>query len=261
MTMLCHDGLLLVRHRDAPDVPFVVWDKQTLKKSEDAEPFSLAEGENEDYLKWTPLDTEYPENLEEGNRWHRASPMFSDGELIYMLVQYRQKGFDTPIVKTVLETYEVSDDHKMKRIQEQPLYKDSEQNYYKGSKKQKDLGGHLARGSIACNNDVLLWWSAHYFHVYDCSNGQRKKKEHCNSTSYITVYDPKENWYYYMDAACYSWLKRCKVNGFKPRVLKKEAKELPDLPIVFDTSKSEILAQIEEEKKKENPEDEKEPEP
>ena len=64
-----------------------------------------------------------------------------------------------------------------------------------------------------------------------------------------------------MDAACYSWLKRCKVNGFKPRVLKKEAKELPDLPIVFDTSKSEILAQIEEEKKKENPEDEKEPEP
>ena len=118
MTMLCHDGLLLVRHRDAPDVPFVVWDKQTLKKSEDAEPFVLAEGENEDYLKWTPLDTEYPENLEEGNRWHRASPMFSDGELIYMLVQYRQKGFDTPIVKTVLETYEVSDDHKMKRIQE-----------------------------------------------------------------------------------------------------------------------------------------------
>lgn len=47
----------------------------------------MAEGE--DYLKWTPKDTDYPENANEGNRWMRASPMFSDGELIYLLVQYR----------------------------------------------------------------------------------------------------------------------------------------------------------------------------
>ena len=56
-----------------------------------------------------------------------------------------------------------------------------------------------------------------------------------------------------MDAACYSWLKRCKVVGFKPRVLEKVTKDLPDLPIVFDTYKSEILAQIKEEEKKDVP--------
>ena len=70
------------------------------------------------------MDTDYEENTEEGNRWHRASPMFSDGELIYLLVQYRQKNFSSPIVKTVCEVYEVSEDRKLKRTQEQPLYKD-----------------------------------------------------------------------------------------------------------------------------------------
>lgn len=88
----------------------------------------------------------------------------------------------------------------------------------------------------------------------------RKKKDHVNSTSFITVYDAKENWYYYMDAACYSWLKRCRIGGFKPRQLTKEVKELPDLPIVFDAHKSEILAQITEERKKEEPENEEEKE-
>jgi len=56
-----------------------------------------------------------------------------------------------------------------------------------------------------------------------------------------------------MDAACYSWLKRCKIVGFKPRVLEKVVKDLPDLPIVFDTYKSEILDQIKEEEKKDVP--------
>ena len=59
--MLCHKGLLLVRHREAPDVPFVIFSKETLKPAEGEEPFRLAEGE-EDYLKWTPLDTQYEEN-------------------------------------------------------------------------------------------------------------------------------------------------------------------------------------------------------
>lgn len=35
--------------------------------------------------------------------------MCSDGENIYMLVQYKQRDFSSPIVKTVLEVYEVSD--------------------------------------------------------------------------------------------------------------------------------------------------------
>lgn len=46
----------------------------------------------------------------------RASPMFSDGELIYFLVQYKVSSFTSAIVKTVLEVYEVNEERKMVRI-------------------------------------------------------------------------------------------------------------------------------------------------
>ena len=87
--MLVYRDLWLVRHKDSPDVPFEVYDKETLMKKEGEDPFKSADGEEEDYLKWTPLDTAYEENKVEGNRWMRASPMFTNGELIYMMVQYR----------------------------------------------------------------------------------------------------------------------------------------------------------------------------
>lgn len=90
------------------------------------------------------------------------------------------------------EVYEVSEDNKMKRIQEVKLYKNENQDYYKGSKKQKDDGGHMARGSMACNGEILLWYSSHNLHVYDMNTGMRVKKEHTNSTSLITCYDAKE---------------------------------------------------------------------
>ena len=78
--MLMHNDLWLVRHENAPDLPFEVFDKETLKKKDGEVEFSKADTEPEDYLRWTPLDTQYEENKEEGNRWMRASPMFSDGE-------------------------------------------------------------------------------------------------------------------------------------------------------------------------------------
>jgi len=65
-----------------------------------------------------------------------------------------------------------------------------------------------------------------------------------NSTAFITCYDKKENWFYFMDCACYSWLKRVKISGFKPEVVKKVDNKLPDLPLVFETHKGAILAQI-----------------
>ena len=92
----------------------------------------------------------------------------------------------------------------------------------------------MKKGSIACNGQVLIWHSNHNWHVFDMSTGVRVYKEHMNSTALISTYDPKENKYYHMDAACYSWLKRWCINGFKPRVIKKEVKELPDLPVVLD---------------------------
>ena len=152
-------------------------------------------------------------------------------------------------MRTILEVYEVEEeDKRMKRINEVILYKNDQMEYYRGCKaKKKEKGGHLARGSIACNQETLLWWTAHNFHVYEYTTGIRKQKENVNSTSYISFYDARENWYYYMDAACYSWLKRCRIPGFKPRVPKTSAKELPDLPAVLTEPKAIILAQIKEE--------------
>ena len=117
-----------------------------------------------------------------------------------------------------------------------------------------DNGGHLCRGSLACNGETLIWFARHWFHVFDVETGVRRRKDNVSSTGMISCYDAKENWYYYMDAACYSWLKKFHVSGFTPRVIKKEAKELPDLPIVFDQPKSEILAQIKAAEEKANEE-------
>ena len=248
MTMLCHDGLLLVRHANAPDVPFQVFSKETLEQDPAQTPFGMAEGE-EDTLKWTAQDLNFPSDTTEGNRHMRASPMFSDGEFIYFLVQYRQTNHESAIVKTVLETYSVQN-RKLKRIAELPLFKNDNRDYFKGSRRSIDKGGYLARGSIACNGEILIFHSNKHMHFFDMSSGIRMKKEHINSTALITTYDAKTNFYFQMDAACYSWLKKCKIRGFKPRVLGlKKEKEMPQLPMVLDEQKKLILTQITNEKK------------
>ena len=244
--MFCHQELLLVRHKGAEDKPFVAFDKETLKPVEDDEPFTYAAGEADvDTLKWTPMDTEYAENIDEGNRWYRYAPLFSDGELIYTLVQYRKKEFSSAVVRTVLEIYEL-EDRVLKRREEIILYKNEAKDNFVGSKKKAD---YMKKGSIACNGQTLLWHSNHNWHAFDLSTGVRVLKEHMNSTALISTYDAKENTYYHMDAACYSWLKKWKVSGFKPRVLTKEVKELPDLPVVLDAQKAELLHTIAEIKK------------
>ena len=93
--------------------------------------------------------------------------------------------------------------------------------------------GYLFQGSITCNSAVLVFHSNHNLHIFDMATGVRTRKEHLNSTPLISTYDPRDNYFYHMDAACYSWLKRFKLNGYKPRVIKKEVKELPDLPLIL----------------------------
>lgn len=126
-----------------------MFSKETLEYDADAQAYSVADGE-EDYLKFTPLDTVFPVNEEEGNRWMRASPMSTDGENIYMLVQYKRSNYSSQVVKTVLETYEVSE-RKLRRVNDTTLYKDSEGTKFKGSRKDFDLGYLAQGGSIACN--------------------------------------------------------------------------------------------------------------
>ena len=44
-----------------------------------------------------------------GNRWYRMAPFCSDGEYIYTLVHYKKQAYDSPIIRTVLEIYEVDE--------------------------------------------------------------------------------------------------------------------------------------------------------
>ena len=109
---------------------------------------------------------------------------------------------------------------KLKRINEVSLYKE-EGKYYSGSKDTKERGGHLARGSMACNGQILLWRSACNIHVYDFSNGLRLEKNHETSTAWITYYDVKDKYFFALDCCSYSWLKQYTVEFFEPKNLNK----------------------------------------
>jgi hypothetical protein len=100
------------------------------------------------------------------------------------------------------------------------------------------------RGSIACNGQTLIWHSNNRYHIFELAKGVRLEKKHMNSTDLISCYDNFENYYYHMDACCYSWLKRWQTENFKPRTLAKKVRDLPDPPIVLDQVKGELLAKI-----------------
>ena len=245
VTMFCHQQDLLLRMSDQEDKPFVIFSKDTLQEDKDREPYKMAE-DSEKSLCWTPLNTVFEENSELGNRWCREMPFFSDGELIYTIVRYKKTNYESEVVRTALEIYEC-EGNILKFREELFLFKNEEKQPFKGS---RGKSSYLRRGSIACNGRNLIWHSNNRHHIFDCGSGVRVHKNHVNSTDLISTYDAKENYYYHMDACCYSWLKRWRFTNFKPRVITKVVKELPDLPIVFDTSKSEILTKIKEIKEK-----------
>ena len=70
--MFQHGDMILARYSEAPDKPFVIIDKETLKPVDETEetPFT-ASSFNRHSLAWTPLDTEYAEDAIKGNRWFR----------------------------------------------------------------------------------------------------------------------------------------------------------------------------------------------
>ena len=113
-----------------PEAAFVAFDKETLKAIENEQPYKTA-ADSATSLAWTPEDTEYETNTNEGNRWSRALSFFSDGELIYTMVQYREKGKDSKVVRTSLEIYEL-EDHELRLMQEIPLYKNDEKEPFTG---------------------------------------------------------------------------------------------------------------------------------
>ncbi len=122
--MFCHQQDLLLRMNNQEDKPFVIFNKDTLKEDEDREPYKMAE-DSERSLCWTPLNTVYEENTELGNRWCREQPLFSDGELIYTIIRYKEKGYDSPVIRTALEIYEC-EDNVLRFREEQFLFKNEE---------------------------------------------------------------------------------------------------------------------------------------
>jgi len=140
---------------------------------------------SEKSLLWTPLNTEMAENADQGNRWCRECPLFSDGELIYTLVQYKVRDFSSRVVKTMLEIYEC--ENKVLTFREEiALYKNEAKEAFHGSRSKNN---YLKRGSIACNGQTLVWFSNHRLHIFNLSTGIRAKKEHLNSTALISTYD------------------------------------------------------------------------
>jgi hypothetical protein len=114
MTMFCHKGSLLVRCTKFKDAAFVLFDKESLKPDEGTKPYVTA-ADSEGQLAWTESDYSPGTNEEKGNRHTRGLSFFSDGELIYTMVQYRSSSCSSSIVRSCLEIYELNG-HQLTRV-------------------------------------------------------------------------------------------------------------------------------------------------
>ena len=111
-SILCHDGMLLVRHDGRTDVPFIELDKDTLKPITEARPFT---SEN-DLLSWTPHE-DFSSNDKLGTRAMRHAQFHSDGEYIYCLVRHYSTRILEGLIRFTIEKYTLKDRH-FTRIQE-----------------------------------------------------------------------------------------------------------------------------------------------
>ena len=71
-----------------------------------SEPDGIDEGSS---LVWTDAGRRYPRNTVLGNRWLRNVPFCSDGTYLYFLVPFRETNLHSPVVRLVVEVYELDD--------------------------------------------------------------------------------------------------------------------------------------------------------
>ena len=195
--LLCHKGLLLVRHKGAPTAPFEVFDKETLRPVPGRR-IRLAEGSDDPTLtlNWTPIQTRFEKNPARGNRWVLSTPMCSDGSYIYFLLQYKEALLASKVVRTVCEVYHLDEDDELHRTKEIVLYKDARMQCFKGRHKVVDRE-YLMRGSLACNGKVLVWHSRSKVHVFSLETGIRIKKMKVSESELLSSYDPADNYFYH----------------------------------------------------------------
>lgn len=203
---------LFARHSGAPDLPFVEIDKDTLDLKQIPENTHSC-----DSLKWTPLDTAYEENKEQGNRWMRSCPLYFDGEQLHALVGYTVRGHQDAMVKFVVETYS---------LQGQTVSLASVMNLCKFDAESGEIVNWLpgneevSTATITCNEThliVCLNTSAHVFDRRTDKVGKFIKEISVSASRCIHCYDPAENTFYVKDVAginFVSFLKRFKLDGF-----------------------------------------------
>ena len=154
VSMVVHDGKLLVRHEGLTDTPFVIFDKETLKPVEptDETKFKHPEGDSEEdkrkKLDWSdqkmPKEDEEDEEEkkseeekeeEERKRPRRkmgASPLASDGKYIYalsMVIKEEDKDQPYSCEKIMAEQYEIKEGNIVEQTNSYTLKKDSDTDW------------------------------------------------------------------------------------------------------------------------------------
>lgn len=180
VSMVIHDGKLLVRHASLKDEPFVEFDKATMKPVEPTEEtkFKHPEGDDDDAkrskLDWSDVklakeedeelekQTEEQKAEEEKRRARRrigATPLASDGTHIYALsAQVKQDEDDMPVLneKFSVEVFEIAEGNVVKRTKTFVLKTDDSTDWDVKHAKYPTDGGFLNHVQIACNGRVFI---------------------------------------------------------------------------------------------------------
>ena len=98
--------MLLVRHREVPNVPFIQLDKDTLEQINSDQPFSC----EDDLLNWQPRE-DYVYNTEIGTRALRHAPFCTDGEFVYLMVRHYSTRIGDGLIRVTIEKYKLEGRH------------------------------------------------------------------------------------------------------------------------------------------------------
>ena len=121
-------------------------------------------------LKWTPNDTQYENNSQEGNRWARRCSLYYDGTLLHALVGYCKSSVTTDIVRLVLESYSI-DGNKM-ILEEEVSLVEEDDKFYLLDEKSDNYEEQVAQSNIVTNGEYLVVMNRSYAYFFDQATGK-----------------------------------------------------------------------------------------
>lgn len=286
VSMVIHEGKLLVRHEGIKDHPFVIYDKDTLKpldEAPDAPKYHHPDGDDEKLKKldWsqeklpkTEEDDEEEKQTEEQKaeeerkrpcRRMGATPLASDGKHIYALsMQVKKEEEDGPYTyeKLTVEVFEIAkedgDEGKnlVKRVKEFNLKKDDDNDWTYKAKKYNSDGGYFDHAQTACNGRVFILNLPHRTYFFKVENGVRfTMTDKRPNDLFQLVYEQDSNLFSAFKVNTFNgYHNRIKIKGFEKRKTEEEVKKT-QAPEVLQSRKEKLTAEIEKCEK-----DQKEPE-